>query len=618
VNLEKSILSGGQKIDYLGYTIDTSGEWPVIKAHKQRVSRIKRNIKTLLKKGSATARVFAKVAGLSVPVAWTVAPGRLFLRHLYHLLATRSSWSDTLYIDEYTRDELIWWLEAIDQFNFKEIKPQPVQVQLTTDASKTSWGAKLGVHEARGDWNNRVSCQSSNYREILAIFLALLAFRKQLHGLHVQILTDNVTAMAYVINKGGPILELSHIARAIWAVWNLSRLQTYCRQGKFGSGQAQQVARSTQLDVASRLVSTSGTQVGSSYSRPICEFRECSASTVQFPLLGSNVGRDRCSRTKLGTREQLHKSTLGFDVESIGQNRSGQSSGYYYRAGVAKSTVVPKTVGYANRQSSSSTETPTDHVFYGTQSGTIQEQRLERSRVAGFWRQSMTCEGWSERAIEQSMCALADSTKQSYDNVLLKCELFCKGRGVEFPPNRTNILADFLCELSDSSNRPSSLLHTASAALSHVYSSLYMEDITKDVKISRLMSALVKSGTVMPMKKSSVLPVEKFSSLFLTWGDNTELSIKCLRLKTLTLLAIALMLRPSDVAPKAKQFDVDDFSAQSVKFTKDMLLFSSQGVTVTFFGIKNDVARPGFQVFLPRHDNVVLDPVAALPCRQRQ
>ena len=49
INIEKSILVPSQVIDYLGYTIDATGKHVKIQAHKSRVARIKRQIKTVLK-----------------------------------------------------------------------------------------------------------------------------------------------------------------------------------------------------------------------------------------------------------------------------------------------------------------------------------------------------------------------------------------------------------------------------------------------------------------------------------------------------------------------------------------------------------------------------------------
>ena len=91
VNFEKSVLEPTQRITYLGYTVTTEGEYPSISATRERVCTIKRLIKNLLNKKSCSARMLARCAGLCVSTAWVVSPGKLYLRHIYHLLALRNS-----------------------------------------------------------------------------------------------------------------------------------------------------------------------------------------------------------------------------------------------------------------------------------------------------------------------------------------------------------------------------------------------------------------------------------------------------------------------------------------------------------------------------------------------
>ena len=46
---------------------------------------------------------------------------------------------------------------------------------------------------------------------------------------------------------------------------------------------------------------------------------------------------------------------------------------------------------------------------------------------------------------------------------------------------------------------------------------------------------------------SKDMPVDKFRMLFLQWPENIDLTERQLHLKSLTLLALVTMLRPSDV-----------------------------------------------------------------------
>ena len=75
-------------------------------------------------------------------------------------------------------------LQAIDERNCEEIKPQPVEAQLETDASELGRDAKLDNLEAKGDWNSWVACQLSNYKELLAVLLVWVAFKYVLYETH--------------------------------------------------------------------------------------------------------------------------------------------------------------------------------------------------------------------------------------------------------------------------------------------------------------------------------------------------------------------------------------------------------------------------------------------------
>ena len=86
---------------------------------------------------------------------------------------------------------------------------------MITGASTLGWGAVWEDRVASGDCNRRISYQSSNERELLAILMALKSFSRLLHGKRVQFLTDNISAAAYINHIGGPIL--ARLARAVWA-----------------------------------------------------------------------------------------------------------------------------------------------------------------------------------------------------------------------------------------------------------------------------------------------------------------------------------------------------------------------------------------------------------------
>ena len=277
---------------------------------------------------------------------------------------------------------------------------------------------------------------------------------------------------------------------------------------------------------------------------------------------------------------------------------------------MARPTLVSETTKNNSRQSYISSKGRKNTSLHGSQTRTPEEQTLEDCCLEGVWGSALSELNWPQRAINQFPISLAQSTRYTYNRLLLRCKTFCENRQIVFPPRETGLLAEFLCNTSDESNRPSSVLHSTVAALGHVYMALNIEDITRDNNIRRLITALIKSGTALPRKRSIVMPTQVFSSLFLSWGQNDQLSIKFLRLKAITLLALAFMLRPSDVAPNATFYNQHSETEQKLSFTTDMVTFlpGDNGIKLSLFGIKNDTQREGFEVTVPKHNNDLLDP----------
>ena len=217
VNFEKSQLVASNKISYIGYTLSSDQGQVRIKAQAARISKLKRSIRKALQQKSITFRCLAQICGQCVSVAWVVQPGKLFLRSAYRLLGTRDCWASKVCLSTEVVRELEWWLDSVDQWNERLICSEQVQGQIVTDASHLGWGAVYDGQVASGDWNVRVSFLSSNEREMLAILMALKAFSSLIRGKNIQVLTDNISAMAYVNHKGGPSPALSKLAKAIWA-----------------------------------------------------------------------------------------------------------------------------------------------------------------------------------------------------------------------------------------------------------------------------------------------------------------------------------------------------------------------------------------------------------------
>ena len=123
VNFEKRELEPSNKIQFIGYIIETKpeSETIIISIPQARISKLKKDISRVLKVGSATARMLAGKAGQCVSMTKAILSAYLLLRNLYKCLAQKRSWQDLLNIDPATRADLEWWRSTLKVWNARHI-----------------------------------------------------------------------------------------------------------------------------------------------------------------------------------------------------------------------------------------------------------------------------------------------------------------------------------------------------------------------------------------------------------------------------------------------------------------------------------------------------------------
>ena len=223
LNLEKCKLDPVSRIEYIGFMLDTTaqGGTPCIKVPHSRIRKVRKDLRRLLDSTCFSGRRLAVVLGQCVSMARAIFPAKLMLRNAYHLLSTKKDWdSKGLLMDTATRQDLQWWVQGLEHWNGVILKHRPHAVQISTDASGSGWG---GYHHdlklsAKGHWDKTMKARASNFREIVAVYLSLKSFAHLLQGSAVTVLSDNVTATAYLNHMGGPRHTMSLVSKAVWAL----------------------------------------------------------------------------------------------------------------------------------------------------------------------------------------------------------------------------------------------------------------------------------------------------------------------------------------------------------------------------------------------------------------
>lgn len=388
---------------------------------------------------------------------------------------------------------------------------------------------------------------------------------------------------------------------------------TSSRGVEFSRGQTVAAQRPLRLDASSRHVSDNRQTIRTPHSGQIRVVRQCSASTLQQQILGSQHRGHRCLiAEKLATRKQLLLPAVAAHTTGIAGDQGSAGSCNHRGSSVGGTAVVSE----IERNADSATYVPTatqGAVFEDRDcSRAASQQSLEDSSFPSLWEARLIDGGWSADAAARIQFAWATSTKQTYSSILGKFKNFCQQHEFAFPPADTSALAEFLCTLADSTPKPNSQIRVAEAAIGNLYKAAGLRNMIDSIDIRTLVSALVKSGTTQPMARTSVMPIEPFTNLFLSWPQDEHLDLCQLRLKTITLLALAVCLRPSDIAPKSVCVDKGTRQQSRIVFSRNLVGFHDNGATITLFGIKNDASRQGFKVNVPHHPNIKLCPVRAL------
>ncbi|XP_066448359.1 uncharacterized protein [Eleutherodactylus coqui] len=107
-----------------------------------------------------------------------------------------------MYIPNRAKTSLRWWTSPENLRRGVHWLQNPA-IHITTDASACGWGAHVGNQFFQGPWPQRIKEQSSNFRELQAVWQVLQQLGNSLQNQHIKILSDNVTAVAHIRHQGG-------------------------------------------------------------------------------------------------------------------------------------------------------------------------------------------------------------------------------------------------------------------------------------------------------------------------------------------------------------------------------------------------------------------------------
>jgi hypothetical protein len=389
------------------------------------------------------------------------------------------------------------------------------------------------------------------------------------------------------------------------------------RDPQYSSRHTVEGSRQLQLHDGQADISVDFKHVRSVYDRSVCGLYKPPVAFIQQSVFRSGNSRSGLfGSDKLARTSQLLSPTIQHDKSYVGRDTVSKSFGYSCSPVVASTSVVQtfaKNVSVSPVDIEKQPSRLQENIKVRA-TGAVEKQKLGYVCLEDSWRKRLTLkDGWTEKSADCVSFGYAKSTISSYNVYINRYREFCVKAKVEFPCQLPSVIADFLIHVASKSLKPRGVLNMAVSALKAYFRSLDLSVTVFSNEIDLLVKGLVKSGTSVPAARTHAMPVECFVVLFKSWPSNSVLSIKDLRAKCVALLALSVMLRPSDIAPRSVVYDPETKKVTNVLFTTDQIKFLENGtMKLTLFGIKNDTSRTGFEVIVPSHSNVDLCPVECL------
>ena len=160
----------------------------------------------ILKEDVVTIRFLSKLIGNLVAAFPAVTLGPFYYRALEMdkakaLRLSNGNYDASVRLSNEAKKELSWWITNI-MSSLQHIHVPDPDITIYTDSSTLGWGVTDGKNPSGGRWKAD-EINHINVLELKAIFIGAQAYCKAKNYKHVRVMSDNITPLYYVNNKGG-------------------------------------------------------------------------------------------------------------------------------------------------------------------------------------------------------------------------------------------------------------------------------------------------------------------------------------------------------------------------------------------------------------------------------
>ena len=230
-NTKKSQWDPIKEGEHLGFIVNLKdGSFSVTPSRVEKFKSLSGSVSY----NSMAARSGARIIGMIVSMGLALGPvARMRTRMLYMDINKASFWDQKIKLSEGTKDELCFWNNCFHCFNGQPVWPISTKISVLTcaDASQFGWGGYCvnlyisGIC-AKGNFSESEISKSSTWRELLATYHVLRAYKSFVCGKTVKHRTDNRN-FVYVLSSGSKKFDLQKLVCNIFKLCFENNIQLY-------------------------------------------------------------------------------------------------------------------------------------------------------------------------------------------------------------------------------------------------------------------------------------------------------------------------------------------------------------------------------------------------------
>eukprot|EP00794_Sanderia_malayensis_P012487 gene12487-13770_t len=188
IHPEKSNFTPATVIEYLGFSIDATNQ--TIQLTDSKKNKTKDLCQHVLSAKTLSIRQVAKLLGTLTSAFPGVKFGPLHYRSLESckiaaLKKAKGNFDSNMLLSQLATQDIQWWINNIES-SVNVLSLGNASLVLTTDASKTGWGAVTSNSSASGQWTTEESTQHINCLELTAVLFGLKSLLNNVKGVHIK------------------------------------------------------------------------------------------------------------------------------------------------------------------------------------------------------------------------------------------------------------------------------------------------------------------------------------------------------------------------------------------------------------------------------------------------